>query len=381
MKKAQINIFTTDLVWMGMVEEVRSLVLRSSWNEMPNSELTVSRSAQGIEELQIGRVLVINNDRTKPVIIEEITASLDDEYWNFTLIPLKALMNYRIAHPSDSATFIAKKQSNIMMNLVKNNCQENIRDANRTFLKSDGITNMFAVASIKEYGDTIDYVVNWETGLLGDALTTLAKMNGTTDYPLGWNLYIHSSWVLFYMDTYQSTIKTINQSTNPPVVFSEEFGNLKNASYTKSITDWRNWGYVAWNDGTTDQVTSVANSKYGTAKWFNRKEILLDSSKKTSTQAANQGKAELTKSPRVESFTAEIIDNPNTMTTYGLDWVLGDVVTVQSADLKKNTLLSIDTQITEIEEIYDNGEYSINATFGDAKLNLIQKIKNTIRHE
>ena len=37
-----------------------------------------------------------------------------------------------------------------MMNLVEKNCETNVRDANRNFYKSDGVTTIFAVGSIKE---------------------------------------------------------------------------------------------------------------------------------------------------------------------------------------------------------------------------------------
>ena len=375
--KVKLDIFDTDLVWKGTIEDIQTLVLRSSWNEITNSELRVSSSAQGVEELQIGRVLVVNADRTKATIIEDLEISLDEQTFIYTLVPLKALLNMRVAHPSDSSVFTNKTQSNIMQNLVKSNIYENTRDTNRKFIKSDGVTNMFAVASIKEYGDLMDFTVNWETGPLGDLMTTLSKVNGTTGDPLGWNVYIHSAWQLFYMDVYQSTNRTINQSTNPPVIFSEDFGNLKNATYSEAINDWKNWGYVIWDNNDVETVTSVANSKYGTAKWFNRREIILDSSKKASTQVSAQGRAELRKRPRIQSFEAEVINNLDTMSVYNVDWFLGDIVTVQS-NILKNTLISLDVQITEIEETYDNGEYSMGVTFGDGRLTLIQKIKNTI---
>ena len=37
--------------------------------------------------------------------------------------------------------------------------------------------------------------------------------------------------------------------------------------------------------------------------------------------------------------------------------------------------------ITAIEEVYDDGEYSINATFGEEKLSFIQLIKNAINQK
>jgi len=67
MQKLQINIFTTDLIWMGMVDAVESLVHRTSWHEIPSSEMSISKTAQGVDELQIGRILVVNNQKDKQV--------------------------------------------------------------------------------------------------------------------------------------------------------------------------------------------------------------------------------------------------------------------------------------------------------------------------
>ena len=381
MTKLQINIYTTDFVWMGIVEDVKSLVLRSSWHEIINSELTVNRYAQGVEELQLGRVLVINNDREKAVIIEDMNTSLNDEFWTFTLIPCKALMNYRIANPTDSATYTQKRQANVMMNLVKDNIVENTRDTKRKFLGADGITNRLAISSIKEFGDLIDYKVDWDTGYIGDMLVDIAKMNEDTSYPIGWNIYIHSAWQLFYMNTYLATNRTVNQIINPPVIFSEEFGNLKNATYNHSIKEWRNAAYMNYNNGTADLNFLVNKYKDGTPSSFNRKEIVLDSSKKTQQEVINEGKGELNKRPKIKSFSAEIINTANTMSTYLIDWFLGDIVTIQSAALIPNQLISVDAQITETEETYDNGEYSLNVIFGEGQLNFIQMIKNKIKEK
>jgi Siphovirus ReqiPepy6 Gp37-like protein len=103
--------------------------------------------------------------------------------------------------------------------------------------------------------------------------------------------------------------------------------------------------------------------------------MVFNSSKKTSAEISAEGYAELNKRPHVESFTAEIIHNPNTISTYGVDWFLGDVVTIQSSDL----LVSVNAQITQVDETYENGEYTLEATFGEAKLNFVQLVKNSIK--
>ncbi len=370
---------------MGQIDSVKSLVHRTSWHEIPNSELTVSKAAQGVEELQIGRILVVNNQRDKALIIEDLTASLDDNYITFTCIPLKGMLNYRICHPDDSGgvggnPWIARKQSQVMLWMVKDNLISQTRDNDRKFWNDARTVNLLTIPSVvPEFGETIDFEVNWNTGYMGDTITTIAKMHGvTTTEPLGWNIYITDDYSAFEMNVYLSRQKHINQTILPPVVFSEEFGNIKNAQYQYSIKDWRNVAYMQWNNGTADQNTPVGEKTHGDTISFLRKEIIINSSKKTSTEVVNEGRSELNKRPHVESFTSEILNNDRTMTTYNEDWIVGDVVTVQSKQVLKDNLISIDAQITQIEETYDSGEYTINATFGEGKLSLIQLIKNAI---
>lgn len=382
MKNLVLNIFTNELIWMGQIDSVKTLVHRSSWHEIPNSELTVSKTAQGVEELEIGRILVVNNQRDKALIIEDLTASLDDEYITFHCIPLKGMLNYRIAHPIDSAgglTWVERFQSQVMTWLCYDNVIKQTRDTDRYFWNDAKTKNMISIASpTKEYGELIDFKTDWNTGLIGDAITSVAKISSV---PIGWNIYIKEDFSGFEFDTYLARDKHINQTVLPPAIFSEEFGNIKNANYSYSIKEWRNVVYMTWNDGTSDKETPVGNTEHGATISFKRKEMIYNSSKETSGEVVSEGKSELNKRPHVESFTAEIINTDNTMTTYNEDWVVGDVVTVQSKEVVKNKLISIDAQITEIEETYDSGEYSINATFGEGKLTLIELIKQSIEQK
>ena len=138
MKKLQINIFTNELVWMGQIDSVKSLVHRSSWHEIPNSEIVVSKTAQGVEELQVGRILVVNNQRDKALIIEDINANLDGEFIAFTCIPLKGMLNYRIVHPTDSAdggAWTQRTTSQVMSWIMYDNLIKQTRDPDRYFSK------------------------------------------------------------------------------------------------------------------------------------------------------------------------------------------------------------------------------------------------------
>jgi hypothetical protein len=371
-----INIFDTDLVWRGMIDNPISLSHKTSWHEIVNSDLVVSKDAPSVDELQVGRILLVNNQKNKALVIEDISRNLNEDTILYTCIPLKGILNWRICHPSDYAGTTGAKQGEYMLSLVSANLVTQTRDNDRKFWNSTGTVNMFKTGYYNSYGDVFDYSVDWNTGLMGDAVISLAKMYSDGGRPIGWNIIITDDFLNYEMNTYIARNKSINQTALPPVVFSEEFGNISNATWTNSIKDWSNVAYMTWQDANNaSQTTAVGNTSHGATKGFNRKEIILSSSKNVSSQVTGEGQTELNKRPIVESFTAEIINNTQTMSTYGVDWDIGDIVTIQSNEIG----ISVDAQVTEIDETYADGLYSISATFNEGQLNLVQKIKQAIR--
>ena len=128
-----------------------------------------------MDELKIGRILLINDQRYKALVIEELQATSDDQYWNFTLIPLKGILNYRITHPTDSQATQQLFQSEAMMVLASSNLVSQVRDPNRKFLHTDAVTNMFDVNDYKFYGEIVSFTVDWKTGYSAMRLYPLRK--------------------------------------------------------------------------------------------------------------------------------------------------------------------------------------------------------------
>lgn len=377
--KLQINIYDPfDLTWKAMLDSAISFTHRSSWNEIVNSELKIAKNATNIEEVQIGRIVVVNNQLDKALVIEEMQATLTDEFWTVSMIPLKGILNWRICHPTDSGTYTARKQADVMMSLVNGNLITQTRDNDRKFWNTGRTKNMLSIASIKTYGAAVDFKADWKTGLLGEALVNISKMYAAGSFPIGWNISILSTLDGYQLDTFQGVDRTVNQTANPTVIFSDDYGNVNNANYDQSNKDWRNVLYMSYNDGTTDLNKGYVNLSKGATYSFNRKEDTLDSSKQTLVEVQAEATAELNKRLWTETFSAETINNPYTMSTYNINWSLGDIVTIQSRNLKKGSLISVNAQITEIEEVYDSGEYSISATFGESKMTIIDLIKNAI---
>lgn len=87
-------------------------------------------------------------------------------------------------------------------------------------------------------------------------------------------------------------------------------------------------------------------------------------------QRGNEKIAECTE---IKTFQSEVNTNGNNI--YKVDYDFGDIVTV--ADKKWG--LTIDTRITEVEEIYEDGTVNINPTFENVISTLIDKIKRMVK--
>ena len=77
-------------------------------------------------------------------------------------------------------------------------------------------------------------------------------------------------------------INISDQTALPPVVFSEEFGNIKNASYEYSIKEWRNVSYMIWKAEGVDTENNIAvgNIEHGATIVLIEKKLLLIQARK-----------------------------------------------------------------------------------------------------
>lgn len=87
----------------------------------------------------------------------------------------------------------------------------------------------------------------------------------------------------------------------------------------------------------------------------------------------DRGNNKLAETKEIQTFDSKI--NLTSNLVYKTDYDLGDIVTCTS----KKWGITINSRITEIEEIYEEKGLSINATFGNNVPTLIDKIKQQIK--
>ena len=185
-----------------------------------------------------------------------------------------------------------------------------------------------------------------------------------------------------YFETYKGIDRSINQNVISPVIFSRDYDNLYEQEYTDSTNNLKTTSIVAGEgEGTARKIITVNNNFKG----LDRRELFVDArdlqkeveennekTTLTDTEYNNiliqRGKEKLSEYKDIQTFEGKIISNNY---KYKEDYDLGDIVTVM--DKKWN--VTVDTRITEITEVYENGQVQIVPVLGNEIPTILDKIK------
>lgn len=85
----------------------------------------------------------------------------------------------------------------------------------------------------------------------------------------------------------------------------------------------------------------------------------------------SRGEAKLSENPKVEAFNSQVRMQGSRAYTYGEDYFLGDRITVEDKDL----LIQVSTEVTEVEQVWDDESYSVSLTLGTSAPTITQLVK------
>lgn len=221
---------------------------------------------------------------------------------------------------------------------------------------------------------------------LGDCVTALAKANGFGFYTV-WNRTTHT----IEFNVNYGFDRSIQQTVNPYVIFSDNYENLFGSEYLNSDvgvinTVYANCKLPAGIEKCTPPTYSITNG-VGTGIFEKYIEVdavtydvecfLPEGGTVTKTyldydptlkKMQEQANAELV--PIQENFQGTV----DFKLKYGIDYDLSDIVTVKNNKWNK----SINQRITEITEVYDKETDAITPTFGNPArtiMDILKKVK------
>ena len=162
-------------------------------------------------------------------------------------------------------------------------------------------------------------------------------------------------------------------------IFSQEWDNLKSFSYECSDKDYRNYAVVAGQgEGSARQFVTVDHSDGD-----RRREIFVDardvqqeeneSAQDYAARLTQRGEEKLAQYEVIQKCDADI-DTESSL-RYREDFDLGDVCTVK--DDRHGIICQ--KRITECEEVYENGSFTLSVVFGEGYLLLPKYLERKLK--
>ncbi|MGG2988745.1 siphovirus ReqiPepy6 Gp37-like family protein [Geobacillus stearothermophilus] len=369
-----IRILTPVLDLLAEIDDYESLLFTRRWHEVGEFELRINRHKRHTELLQRGNLIMLGASRNKVGIIRHREIELDEngkasENWLVKGIALKGVAAQRITVPpvGDSHDRANGPTETVMKHYVNNHIVNPV-DVKRKI-------DMVVLASDQQRGSQI----SWESRFknLADELIEISKASG-----LGWDVFLDFQQKKWIFDVFEGRNLTVNQTENPPVIFSPQFESLKQLSFVESDYNYKNFGYIAGQgEGEDRRVVEV-----GEAEGLSRIETFIDArdiSEQDEDQQALPEAEIITKlqqrgqqklSEFAEEFFLEGQILTNSPFVYEKDYDLGDIVTIQNREWG----VTRDARITEIKEIYEPNGFQIEATFGESRPTLVKKLKQEL---
>ena len=342
-----IYVLNKELKRIGLIDNYVSIIWTTRYYEAGDFELYVPITDEFIDLLQMGYYLQTNNsDRT--MIIETIKLDTDTENGNYMTVSgrsIESLLERRILN---------RRQS---INTDLNTWLTNAVKYNFVSTDSDRIIDIIDVAT-NDVGSSIDIQAQY----LGENIYEIIVENCKT-YNLGFKMPFVNGKFVFTL--YEGKDRTLSQKVNEPAIFSPNFENLVNTSYSYSSTNIKNAATIAGEgEGSDRKVLSI-----GTASGLDRYEIFVDardvSSKVDDTtltdaqynaQLRNRGREKLAEYSNIQEFVGEVTNYPEYCE-------LGDIVQV-----KNEFGMTATTRITEIIESDSTSGYTKIPTFDEWRI-------------
>lgn len=202
-------------------------------------------------------------------------------------------------------------------------------------------------------------------------------------YNLGFNILFDKSTNKFLFKIAKGIDRTINQDLVDPIIFSSENGNIESCEYVKNTLDYKNVALVA-GEGEGANRTYLSVEATSELSGIDRKELFVDardlqkkdennepiSDTEYKNMLKSRGIEKLNENKIVENFNVgSIIENKY---IYGIDFNLGDIVTVYDDELK----IGANVVVKGVQHLYENYSYNTNSLIlGEIKPSIYDKIR------
>ena len=355
----ELYVFNRDIELLGVIDNFDSLIWTRKFYKAGEFQLTLSTDFLPI--LQTGNLICKKNyDEAGYIISRNI--SLKEDGSEVLTIKGKFITNYLSQRINWGILNFNGTVEDLSRKLVDDNCISS---------SPSRVIPGLELSSKKGFTEELRYQNSY--GYIDEELTSLAETYGIS-YRINLD-YINKKLIF---ENYKGVNRTTSQSSIAPCIFSRDFENVLTQEYFESQQDFKNVALVAGEgEGSSRTLVSI-NSNIGLDRYelfVDARELRKDDGSVSLTDEEyknvliNKGKNTLAEYKEIKTFESTI--NTNSNNVYKVDYDLGDIVTMHD----KSWNITIDTQITEVQEIYENGYVSIVPTFGNNIPTILDKLK------
>ncbi len=355
-----IEITNSNFELLGVISDYESLIFNRSWHGVGTFELHINKNKKNVDKLQHDNFIIINKKNNKIGIIEDIQLDCNNTK---TLIisgrQLKGITNRRLTVTDNYDRVTQTEAENIFKHYINNHMIDTYYNDIATLER-----NILWLRLAETQNRGLETVWQSRYEYLDVLMEHISKDTG-----LGWDIVLDLAQKCAFFDVFEGRNRSINQTENPPIIFSDKKRNLSTSKITDKQSSWKNTGYSLGKGELEDRPLIIAkeNDYSGLA----RREALFDMSSTEIQDLAEESKKKLEDYKQIKSIEGTIYQIPNM--EYEKDWDLGDIVTIETEGYTE------DKRITQIKETYERNKTNIEVTFGDKTPGLaeqIQKITN-----
>lgn len=315
-------------------------------------EVYIAASPQNIEIFQTGRIVGRDDDKEHYGIIESVKIETDAEDGDYLTVSgrfLTCLLERRIIYPSFSA-------NNTYENIVRNVLSQNVISAGIRSIPGLSI----GTVSGECWQDKTRLQVSYDN--LMEWLYTICETIGGSA-----NIRIDNN--ALKCDLFKGTDRSIQQNTNPHIVFSDSYNNLLSFSYAADSSVQKNFSYVfGCGEGNARKRTTYYSGTEPT--YLDRYEVYVDERNTAQEEDVSDAEyLELLKESGAENIIPPQTASESTIAAfstqyqYNKDYFVGDYVTVEH---KRFGLIQPKIQLIGMIESFDQNGRSLTPTFKGA---------------
>lgn len=354
-----IRILSSTLDLQGEIDNYLSFSYLRKYHSYGEFQLVTNRKVQNADKLNINQLILLGANRYKAGTIWYKEIKTNDKGEEILVVKgytLGAITRQRITMPPDGLAYDIQEADGetVMKHYVLRNCLD---------IPGMEFPNL-TIATNQNRGELIKWQSRYKN--LAEELEQISRLTN-----LGWQIYLDFDLKRWIFDIYNGRDFSAGQNINPPVIFSPEFDNVKSQEYVDSLIGYGNYVIVAGQgEGAEREIVMLGDDATG----LDRHVIFVDARDVENAEDLSvRGGVKLGEHQKNISLQSEVL--PHGPFQYQKDWDLGDIVTVQNKDWN----ITMDTRITEVEEIYEAGGFKLNVTFGNNTPTLTQKLKSTLQ--